>query len=134
MRANVICKRVLISVAMIALGFVAWAPAQQPAPKAVVPEGARVVRDLEYARPEGKSLRLDLYLPEQAMGRLPVIVWIHGGAWRAGSKDQAGPALRQVRRGYAVASVGYRLSNVAPFPAQIEDCKAAVRWLRANAA
>jgi acetyl esterase/lipase len=58
---------------------------------------------------------------------------VHGGAWSGGSKDYPGQALAFVGKGYAVASVGYRLSQHAVFPAQIEDCKAAVRWLRANA-
>ena len=63
---------------------------------------------------------------------LPVIVWVHGGAWRAGSKEHC-PARRFVREGYAVASINYRLSQHAIFPAQIQDSKAAVRWLRAHA-
>jgi len=61
-----------------------------------------------------------------------VIVWVHGGAWLGGSKDRC-PALSFLRDGFAVASVNYRLSQHALFPAQIEDCKAAVRWLRAQA-
>ena len=77
---------------------------------------------------------LDLYLPEKGDKPLPLIVWIHGGAWMAGSKNDSSPALRFTRDGYAVAQVGYRLSQEARFPAQIHDCKAAVRWLRANAA
>lgn len=89
--------------------------------------------DLEYARVGDRSLRLDLYLPDEGARPLPLIVYIHGGAWRAG--DKAHPrALRTIAEGYAVASVGYRLSHEAIFPAQIHDCKAAVRWLRANAA
>lgn len=77
---------------------------------------------------------LDLYLPEKGDKPLPLIIWIHGGAWMAGSKDGPSPALRFTANGYAVAQVGYRLSQEAKFPAQIYDCKAAVRWLRANAA
>jgi acetyl esterase/lipase len=61
-----------------------------------------------------------------------VIIFIHGGGWNRGRKDRC-PAVRIVDDGYAVASINYRLTTVAPFPAQIEDCKAAVRWLRANA-
>ena len=76
---------------------------------------------------------LDLYLPEKADKPLPLIVWIHGGAWLGGSKDGRSPALSFTTNGYAVAHVGYRLSPEAKFPAQIHDCKAAVRWLRANA-
>ncbi len=89
--------------------------------------------DLPYAEVDGRSLLLDLYVPPQRDAPLPVIVWVHGGAWLAGSKS-GGPAIRMAERGYAVASVSYRLSGEAKFPAQIHDCKAAVRWLRANAA
>ncbi|MCX7750582.1 MAG: alpha/beta hydrolase [Candidatus Bipolaricaulota bacterium] len=94
---------------------------------------AQVLRDLAYARVGGKSLRLDLHLPRRAEGaRIPVVVWIHGGGWRGG--DKAGtPAPEVLGEGYAVASINYRLSPEAPFPAQIHDCKAAVRWLRAHA-
>jgi acetyl esterase/lipase len=77
-------------------------------------------------------LSLDLYLPTEGAGPFPVIVAIHGGGWAAGRKEEA-QGIRQASRGYAVATITYRLSGVATFPAQIEDCKAAVRWLRANA-
>jgi acetyl esterase/lipase len=102
-------------------------------PRAKPPEGTAIHRDLEYVKGGHERHRLDLYVPEKASSPVPVIVWIHGGAWRAGSKDGAGPALRFAGRGYAVASINYRLSQHATFPAQIEDCKAAIRWLRANA-
>ncbi len=98
-----------------------------------VPPGVGWLRDLEYAKVQSKSLALDLYLPDNPEGKLPLVIWIHGGAWQSGSKDRP-PAMQLVRRGYAVASVDYRLNGEAVFPAQIEDCKAAVRWLRANAA
>jgi acetyl esterase/lipase len=98
-----------------------------------LPDGSKAHRDLEYVRGGHERQRLDLYLPEKADRPLPVIVWVHGGAWLAGSKEGGGPALSFVRRGYAVASINYRLSQHARFPAQIEDCKAAIRWLRANA-
>jgi acetyl esterase/lipase len=89
--------------------------------------------------PDGhERQRLDLYLPSVPQaGRLPLIVWIHGGAFRMGSKegDADNPLpLDYVTQGYAVASINYRLSQHAIWPAQIEDCKAAVRWLRAHAA
>lgn len=90
-------------------------------------------RDLEYARtgePE-VSLKLDLYLPEGAESP-PLVVYVHGGAWRGGSKEQM-PLGGLLDHGFAIASVGYRLSPVAPFPAQAHDIKAAVRWLRRNA-
>lgn len=91
----------------------------------------KVYRDLVYVDNGGASQSLDLYLPQRE-GKVPVVVWVHGGGWRQGSK-QGGPALALVREGFAVASINYRLSDVALFPAQIEDCKAAVRWIRANA-
>jgi len=73
------------------------------------------------------------HLPEKGREPLPLIIWIHGGAWMAGSKDGPSPASSFTAKGYAVAHVGCRLSQEAVFPAQIHDCKAAVRWLRANA-
>jgi len=94
---------------------------------------ATIHRDLVYKTVNGAVLTLDLYCPEKVSGPAPVIVWIHGGAWRRGGKRKC-PAVALVPDGYAVASIDYRLSSTAPFPAQIEDCKAAVRWLRANAA
>jgi acetyl esterase/lipase len=93
---------------------------------------ATIQRNLVYRRIDGKALTLDLYFPKKFSSPLPVIVWIHGGGWHAGKKERC-PAVMLVPDGYAVASIDYRLTSEAPFPAQIEDCKAAVRWLRANA-
>ena len=90
-------------------------------------------RDIAYVSQGHGRQKLDLYLPkERSAGPLPLIIWVHGGAWRAGDKGRC-PAARFVEMGYAVASMNYRLSQHAIFPAQIQDCKAAVRWLRANA-
>jgi acetyl esterase/lipase len=75
---------------------------------------------------------LDLYLPAKGT-RLPLIIHIHGGAFKMGSKSDGVPT-DYLDQGYGVASINYRLSQHAKFPAQIEDCKAAVRWLRAHAA
>src|SRR4051812_32526213 len=122
----------LIAVGLVAL--MAWgvAGAQNPAAQPPLPPGATALRDLEYARVGERSLKLDLYLPEKPTERRPLIIWIHGGGWQGGSKNGT-PALPMLRQGYAVASVEYRLSPEAPFPAQIYDCKAAVRWLRVHA-
>ena len=90
----------------------------------------RVVSDLEYAVVDGQSLKLDLHLPEAK--NTPVIVWVHGGAWRAGSKSDM-PLGLLVAQGFAVASVDYRLSTVAPFPGMIHDIKAAIRYVRGKA-
>ncbi len=104
---------------------------QAAAPR--LPAGVQVVRDLQYVQGGHERNHLDLYLPEKPEGRLPLVCWIHGGGWSAGSKDDC-PAVFLAAKGYAVASINYRLSQHAIFPAQIEDCKAAIRWLRANAA
>lgn len=105
---------------------------QPPRVHPLLPADTRVERDLEYVAAGHARNKLDLYLPSKADRRLPVIVWIHGGAWWAGSKENC-LATALVAKGYAVASINYRLSQHALFPAQIEDCKAAIRWLRANA-
>ena len=89
-------------------------------------------RDLEYAHAGDHRLLLDLYLPPQSEKPVPLVVWVHGGAWRAGSKDSM-PVERWLQQGFAIASVEYRLSPVAKVPAQIHDIKAAIRWLRGNA-
>ncbi len=95
----------------------------------------RIVRDLEYARVGNISLRLDLYLPG-TKGPYPLFVWIHGGAFLSGDKGRIfwTPLVDLPQRGYAVASINYRLSSQAVFPALLHDGKAAIRWLRANAA
>jgi acetyl esterase/lipase len=111
----------------------AQAPEKAKAQPPRIPDGVKAERDLEYARVGDSSLRLDLYRPESSATPLPLIVWVHGGGWGEGSKAGC-PAIGFANRGYAVASVEYRLTGVAPFPAQIEDCRAAIRWLRANAA
>jgi acetyl esterase/lipase len=115
----------------VLLAAAAGAPAQPGKPN--LPPGTKVHRNMEYVKDGHERNKLDLYLPEKADGPLPVIVWIHGGAWSAGSKDNPGQVLAFVGKGYAVASINYRLSQHATFPTQIEDCKAAIRWLRANA-
>ena len=93
--------------------------------------GETVYKDLSYVSDGHSRQKLDLYLPD-GKGPFPVLVWIHGGAWRTGSKDRA-RGLNWLNRGVALASVNYRLSQHATFPAQIEDCKSALRWLRAHA-
>lgn len=94
-------------------------------------ENVTVHPDLKYATVDGHDLLLDLYIPKN-VDQPPLLVWIHGGGWRKGSKQ--GNGFRwAIEKGYSVASIDYRLTDVAIFPAQIHDCKAAVRWLRAHA-
>ncbi|MFT7642501.1 MAG: acetyl esterase/lipase [Pirellulaceae bacterium] len=91
----------------------------------------RVIKDIRYAEVDGHQLLLDLYLPTKVK-QPPLVVWVHGGAWRSGSKSNM-PLTDLVENGFAIASVDYRLSPVAKFPAQIHDCKAAIRYLRGTA-
>src|SRR5215831_1552080 len=101
---------------------------------AEVKDGVRIERDISYAPDGDSSQRLDLYLPEKGHDKpLPLLVWVHGGGWLGGSKKE-NPGMRFTASGeYASASVEYRFSNKAIFPAQIQDCQAAIRFLRANA-
>jgi acetyl esterase/lipase len=94
-----------------------------------------IQRDLVYAQVDGKALTLDLFVPrgKAKAGEIrPLVIWVHGGGWRGGSKDPCA-AIFLAKSGYAVASINYRLTGEASFPAQIWDCKAAVRFLRAKA-
>jgi acetyl esterase/lipase len=105
-----------------------------PAPPYQPPPGVRVKRDIEYVPGGGPAQSLDLYFPEQpGKTPLPLLVWIHGGGWMRGDKNPS-VAIHFVERGYVLASVDYRVSTDAVFPAQIQDCQAAIRFLRSNAA
>jgi acetyl esterase/lipase len=101
-----------------------------------VPASVRMVGDLTYVRYGERSLQLDLYLPAQrGAGPLPGIVFVHGGGWSSGVRANFAPmAIRMAARGYAAATISYRLSPEAQYPAAIHDAKAAVRWMRAHAA
>lgn len=87
--------------------------------------------DVVYAEVDGRELPLRLFVPTDVKNP-PLIVYIHGGSWRAGSYRSCELASL-TEQGFAVASIEYRFTNVAIFPAQIHDCKGAIRWLRANA-
>lgn len=86
---------------------------------------------LEFASVGGERLLLDLYMPTGAT-EPPLLVWVHGGGWSRGARSPVS-TVAFVNDGYAMASVDYRLSGTAPFPAQIHDIKAAIRFLRAQA-
>ena len=88
-------------------------------------------KDIVYANVDGLDLALDIYMPESAENP-PLVVYVHGGAWQFGTKNSVLP-LQFVENGFALASIDFRQSDQAQFPAQIHDIKAAVRFLRANA-
>jgi acetyl esterase/lipase len=114
--------------------FAAEAPVEKPAPKRPsLPAGFVAEYDVRYVPDGDQAQSLDIYFPESRTTQpLPLLIWIHGGGWSGGSKAEM-PFLNQLGRGYVVASVEYRFSQKAKFPAQIQDCQAAIRWLRANA-
>lgn len=110
----------------------------KPAPEELrVPEGTRFYQDIAYVENGHARQKLDIFLPPasevKAGDKLPVVIWIHGGAFRFGDKGGRFRAHAMLRKGYAVASLNYRLSQHAVFPALLEDCKAALRWLRSHA-
>lgn len=94
------------------------------------PANMQIEKDITYAHTGSRALTLDLYRPAQADHR-PMIVWVHGGAWRAGNKSSM-PLKALVEDGFQIASVDYRLTPEARFPANVHDIKAAIRFLRAN--
>lgn len=90
--------------------------------------------DVTYATYGDRTLEMDIYRPKKVWGQLPAVVCIHGGGWANGSRVNHGKVAQGLAaRGYVAATISYRLSGELPFPAQINDCKAAVRFLRANA-
>lgn len=97
-----------------------------------LPPDVKRVSNLEYVKRETGGLLLDLYLPTKATAPLPVVIWIHGGGWKNGTKENC-PLVWLSGEGFAVVSLGYRLSWMARWPGQMDDTRAALRWLRANA-
>ncbi|KRA84163.1 alpha/beta hydrolase [Altererythrobacter sp. Root672] len=114
-----------------------------PMPSRVVPypKGVLALADVEFSRIERfRPLILDVYLPADRVEAKPLIVYVHGGGWRGGHTRQSGafadfPGVlaELASRGYVVASVEYRLSGEAPFPAALDDVRTAIRFLKANA-
>jgi acetyl esterase/lipase len=95
------------------------------------PSEVRRIEEVEYASPGGRPLFADLYIPEGAQRRPPVIIWLHPGGWIAGDR-KTGPDLSRflAERGFAMVGIDYRLSREAIFPAALDDVKSAIRWVR----
>ena len=116
------CVAMLLFVALIA-----------PANTSVCRADVRVERNVEYSNPDNQHLQLDVAIPEGS-GPFPAVLCIHGGGFRAGTRDgYEGLIKKLAEHGYVAATVTYRLAPKYQFPAAIYDVKAAVRWLRANA-
>ena len=109
-------------------------PAVRAADAPKVPEGVAWEPNVEYANPDDQHLQLDIARPAKGDGPFPAILLIHGGGFRAGTRQSYdGLCMRLAQQGYVAATVTYRLAPKYQFPAAVYDCKAAVRWLRANA-
>jgi acetyl esterase/lipase len=101
-----------------------------------IPEGFEIVKNVFYAENQNKAQTLDVLIPENRKeGKLPALIFIHGGGWKGGRKEQAFKTLTPFLKNgdYIGFSIDYRLSDEAKWPAQIHDCKAAIRWIKANA-
>jgi acetyl esterase/lipase len=107
-------------------------PAAMARGTATTSGGVSEYRDQMYARTPQRNLHADVFVPRNVKSP-PLVVYIHGGGWKVGDRRSA-YAKSFTRHGFAVASIDYRFSSQAVFPAQIHDCKGAIRWLRANAA
>ena len=99
-------------------------------------DGVIETKDIEYGNVDGtRPLLLDLYQPSHRVGPAPGLIFIHGGGWKSGQRsDYRYYTMRFAQQGYVVATISYRLSGEATFPAAVQDVKCAVRWMRANAA
>jgi acetyl esterase/lipase len=118
---------------VLAVGLVETGPTAHPATAAPAVLQPKRQLDLAYAA-RSPAQRVDVYWPPGVTGPLPLVIAIHGGGFAFGDKRAPGPMMAALRFGYAVAAINYRLSDEAPFPAAVEDVKAAIRYLRANAA
>ncbi len=128
----------IVGCLLLVLGVLIARAHSQPAPapaQAVrtLPDNVELLPDVVFGTGGGRPLKMNIVRPKVIPeAPMPVVVWIHGGAWLAGDNNP-GRNIPLAQRGYFTASIEYRLSREAQFPAQIEDCKAAIRYLRANA-
>ncbi|MCE5238946.1 alpha/beta hydrolase [bacterium] len=129
-----LCFALLIALCVASLASCQPPAGQAPPRQFQPPEDLEYKPDVVFATVNGRDLHMTLVYPKQPPSvPMPVVVWVHGGAWRAGSYKGAGQLIGLARQGYFCASIEYRLSQEAIFPAQIEDCKGALRFLRAHA-
>jgi gluconolactonase len=106
---------------------------REPLPTAL-PDTLKAEIDITYGKTPEQELRLDLYRPKAGGDPLPACVLVHGGGWTGGNKEKFTPlAIALAQKGYVVANVEYRLAGVAKYPAAVQDCSLAVRFVRANA-
>ena len=132
-------KNNLILITWLFLSAIKLTNAQAPvAIQKIFPEATVFHQNIPYAGDTLKKHQLDIYLPAQAKGALPLIIWVHGGAWMMNDKYADMGYMKNTLRsflekGFAVASIDYRHSTTAIFPAQIQDCNLAIEFLHKNA-
>lgn len=115
--------------------FGVLAPAAYAQKPPAVPADVVFESGVEYANPDGQHLQLDLARPKAGDGPFPAVVCVHGGGFRAGKREgYDAQCVRLAQHGYVALTITYRLAPKYQFPAAVHDCKAAVRWVRANAA
>ena len=121
-------RAIVVSLVLAATAALLLSTSRRPARDIVVE------RDLTYGNVAQRELKLDLAMPAMGAGPFPAVIFVHGEGWRAGNRQQMNHFIEGVASlGYIGATIEYRLVPAARFPAQVEDMKAAVRWLRANA-
>ncbi|MDB6154737.1 MAG: mlhB [Chthoniobacteraceae bacterium] len=124
-------KIVPLAIALLAIVGISPLPAAGPA----VPDTVAFIPGIEFAHPDNQSLQLNIARPKEGAGPFPAIVCIHGGGFRAGTREGYDSlCVSLAQHGYVAVTISYRLAPAYQFPAAVYDCKAAVRWLRANAA
>lgn len=131
------CLRLLIFLAPVA-ALTFHGHAQTSAVQKIFPEGTIVHPNIPYANDTLKKHLLDIYLPPNATSNIPLVVWVHGGAWMLNDKYADMGYMQEtikgfINKGYALASIDYRYSTTAIFPAQIQDCNQALEYLYQHA-
>ncbi|WEK69493.1 MAG: alpha/beta hydrolase [Candidatus Chryseobacterium colombiense] len=98
-----------------------------------IPQNIEIDKDVEYANINGLSLKADVYYPLDSSKKYPGIAMVHGGGWISGSKEnEKFMAMELASKGYVVIAIGYRLADVAKFPAGVEDIETGIQWLKKN--
>jgi acetyl esterase/lipase len=127
-------RSIFVALAILSVSVASHVVVQAAPAKVDVPESVIFETNIEYSRPDGESLSLDMARPKDAQGARPAIVCIHGGGFRAGNREHHDAlCVKLAERGYVAVTPTYRLAPKHQFPAAVHDVKAVVRWMRANA-
>jgi acetyl esterase/lipase len=131
---HLLCLGLLCATTASLLAETATPPAKAPAAPPAIPDSLKTELNITYGHTPEQELKMDVYRPKEGGDKLPACVLVHGGGWVAGDKERFTPlAILLAQRGYVVANIEYRLGPVAKYPAAVQDCLLAVRFVRANA-